>query len=237
VEAPSPDHAINALSENGIVTESLRPDPKSLNLSPLAPAAPEFAEAIDSALDSSSMQVPFDDLMDRYRGKQVWVIDRDKIRSRVAQVVDQALALSQERAETLAQTRERVAVAIQGMFGDNRNIASEAPASQVALEQQIQRLGKIIRTAEVTLASIGAAAQRISAGYFGAPRREGFRGPVIEDTRQEVLLEIFKDNLELQRSLEEMNGAVLAQQDSDATEGEDEAEAAATPTQRSPGPP
>ena len=148
----------------GIITELLRPDPKALSLSPEQPKKPEVADAIDSALDSSSTQVPFDDLTERYKGKTVWVIDRDKIRNRVAQVVDQALFMSQQNAEGMAETRERVALAIQGMFGDNRNIASEAPRSTAAMEQQIARMASLITKAEGALAAISAAARNASYG-------------------------------------------------------------------------
>ena len=74
-------------------------------LSPAAPAqqaangAPpearsKFDNALDGALDGASSQVDFDALTDRYKGKKVWVIDRDKIRRNVARVADQAIAQS-----------------------------------------------------------------------------------------------------------------------------------------------
>jgi len=138
VETPTPEEAYAALSDNGIVTESLRPDPR-----PEAPPAPEeddgaqpgFRQAIDSALDSASHQVNFDSLTEQYRGKKVWVLDRDKIRKRVAQVVDQVLAEAQQKSESDIKTRELVAEAIKGMFADNRNIASERSAESVAAER------------------------------------------------------------------------------------------------------
>src|SRR5438093_7794411 len=92
VEANVPDDALLALSENGIVAESLREDPKPLNLSNRPQSG--YSDAIDSALDTSAAQVPFDALEARFKGKQVWVLDRDKIRRRVAEVVDQVLSQS-----------------------------------------------------------------------------------------------------------------------------------------------
>ncbi len=132
VEAAFEEEAYNALSTNGVVTESLAPDPRPLNLNEELPTSPEFAEALESAFDSSSSQVDFDALSDRYRGKKVWVIDRDKIRRRIAQVVDAALALAAQHGEGAGQARERVASAIQGLFADNRNIASERNAESIA---------------------------------------------------------------------------------------------------------
>jgi hypothetical protein len=126
------EDAYDALAQNGVVTESLVSDPKPLSLNEELPKSPEFADALESAFDSSSSQVDFDKLAERYHGKKVWVIDRDKIRRRAAQVVDAALALGAQHGEENGQIRERVASAIQGLFSDNRNIASERNADSIA---------------------------------------------------------------------------------------------------------
>jgi hypothetical protein len=132
VEAATEDAAFMALSDNGVVTESLVPDPRPLNLNEELPQSPEFADALSSAFDSSSAQVEFDRLTERYHGKKVWVIDRDKIRRRVAQVVDAALALGAHQGEGAGKIRERVADALHGVFSDNRNLATERNAESVA---------------------------------------------------------------------------------------------------------
>jgi hypothetical protein len=211
------------------------------------------------------MQVAFDSLTEQYKGKKVWVLDRDKIRKRVAQVVDQVLAEAQRKAETDQKTRELVQEAIKGMFADNRNIASErtaesiaaeraaaaaaaaeraaqaavdkvaaaaaaqitaaaasapralpAPGKQLpasdALEQQIHRLAGVVLQAEKALASIISAAARVGrGGGGGGPRRYALGGQ--GERQNEVLLEIFKTNLALQRGIE---GEVL---DMGETEG------------------
>jgi hypothetical protein len=132
VEAATEEDGFHALSDNGVVTESLIPDPKPLNLNDELPKAPEFADALESAFDSSSSQVDFDALTERYHGKKVWVIDRDKIRRRTAQVIDAALALSALHGETHDRTRARINSALEGMFSDNRNLATERNAESVA---------------------------------------------------------------------------------------------------------
>jgi hypothetical protein len=132
VEASTEAEACTALSQNGVVTESLVPDPKPLNLNDELPKAPEFADALESAFDSSSSQVDFDALTERYQGKKVWVIDRDKIRRRTAQVIDAALALSALHGEGHGQVRARINNALEGMFADNRNLATERNAESVA---------------------------------------------------------------------------------------------------------
>ena len=274
VDAPTPEEAYGALSDNGIVTESLRPDPRPEERpepeDQAEAADPTFRQAIDSALDSASMQVAFDSLTEQYKGKKVWVLDRDKIRKRVAQVVDQVLAEAQRKAETDQKTRELVQEAIKGMFADNRNIASERTAESIAaeraamaaqaaeraaqaaadkvaaaaaaqitaaaaavpkslpspgtkmapsdaLEQQIQRLSGVVLQAEKALASIISAAARVGrGGGGGGPRRASLAGT--GERQNEVLLEIFKTNLALQRGIE---GEVL-----DMGAGEEAAETA-----------
>jgi hypothetical protein len=222
VEAADTDSAYNVLSANGIVTESLRDDPKPLNVSPTVPAIPQFADALESALDSSSCQVPFDDLTERYRGKKVWVIDRDKIRQRVAQVVDTTLASSEANSESGQTARERVADAISGLFHDNRNIASEHTAESVAkmqammkaasganglatmndksLADQIGRLTGVVEQAEGLIAAMSAALRNIETG--AVPRRQVVMPSVpsvLGGEQKEVLREIFMSNLELRR--------------------------------------
>jgi hypothetical protein len=132
VEAATEEEGFHALSDNGVVTESLIPDPKPLNLADELPKAPQFADALESAFDSSSSQVDFDALTERYHGKKVWVIDRDKIRRRTAQVIDAALALSALHGEGHGDVRKRINSALEGMFSDNRNLATERNAESVA---------------------------------------------------------------------------------------------------------
>src|SRR4051794_22798948 len=170
VETPTPEEAYAALSDNGIVTESLRPDPK-----PDRPEAPEeddgaqpgFRQAIDSALDSASMQVAFDSLTEQYKGKKVWVLDRDKIRKRVAQVVDQVLAEAQRKAETDQKTRELGQEASKGMFADNPNIASERTAESIAAERAVAAAQAAERAAQSAADRVAA---QITAAAAAAPR-------------------------------------------------------------------
>lgn len=215
VESDTEELAYQALSEHGILTEALWPDPKPLNLSPVPERAQEFTSALDSALDTSSTQVPFDDLTERYKGKRVWVIDRDKIRKNVAQVVDQAIEVSLGRADSVTQTREAVAEAIAGLFKDNSNLTSPAANhgknaggavnASPALEEQIHRLANVVAQAQNAIASMVSAAGRMGGGgggYVGGPRRYNVHSSVAGQSQKSVLLEIFKENLELHRSMD-----------------------------------
>jgi hypothetical protein len=261
VEGATEEDAYSQLATNGVVTESLVPDPKPLNLNQELPQSPEFANALESAFDSSSSQVAFDDLTQRYTGKKVWVIDRDKIRRRVAQVVDAALALAAQHGEGSSQARERVQSALQGFFSDNRNLASERNADSIAgvrfnggapppppppmppqplqpvmpanarmtgylpatngngnsgslnghpgLEGQIARMANLVKQAEATLAAVAAAARRGGGGGGGGGggRRFSAAKGGRNEEQNSVLLEIFKSNLELVRTMQDPTAA------------------------------
>jgi hypothetical protein len=218
VESDTEELAYQALSEHGIVCEALWADPKPLNLSPLPEQTPGITNAVDSALDTSSTQVDFDALTERYRGKRVWVIDREKIRRNVAQVVDQVLSETMQQSDTATQTRQAVAEAIAGLFKDNASITS--PANQVAagsggqdggtgsgaLEEQIHRLAHLVSQAQNALGSLVSTADRIGRGGYGGggggPRRYSVSSNVAGSAQKAVLLEIFKDNLKLHQAVD-----------------------------------
>ena len=98
-------------------------------------------DALDRAFAASSQAVSFDQVAQRYKGKSVWVIDRDKIRRQVAVVVDQTLqkAEKQNKGYDGDQVREDVAAALKDLFKDNRNIASQKSPEEARAEQQAQQ--------------------------------------------------------------------------------------------------
>jgi hypothetical protein len=164
----TPEEAYAALSEHGIVTESLREEPEALNLAN-QPAQP-LTSAIDSALDTAAAQVPFDEVAKQYKGKSVWVIDRDKIRKRVAQVVDTALrdALRQTGGNTgqldAGELRQTVADAIGGLFKDNRNLTSQVSDNAMKMDHQVRRIEQLVHRAESVLAQMTIAISRMGGG-------------------------------------------------------------------------
>ena len=201
----TPEQAYQTLSDHGIVTESLREEPESPQAG-VGGAQQPLQSAVDSALDSAASQVPFEAIANRFKGKSVWVLDRDKIRNRVAQVVDQALrdAIGDNaRVGSLdaADVRKQVADAIGGLFKDNRNITSQVSNSSMQLDHQIKRIEQMVHRQESLLAQMTIAIGRIGSGGGGGgggwgPRRfmgAGAGGP----EQNAVLLEIFKENLRL----------------------------------------
>jgi hypothetical protein len=197
----TPEQAYGALSEHGIVTETLVADPEPLNLN--AQAQP-FGNAIDSALDTAASQVPFDALADKFKGKNVWVLDRDKIRHGVSQVVDRALREAMEGGNVgkldAQGVREQVADAISGLFKDNRNLTSQVNNTSNQMESQVRRIEGLVNRAESVLAQMTVAIGRIGSGGGwgggGGPRRMTTRGGGGAE-QNSVLLEIFKENLRL----------------------------------------
>jgi hypothetical protein len=150
--------------------------------------------------------VSVDAIAQRFKGKSVWVIDREKIRQRVAQVVDQAIGQSMIGGEGPSGARERVGAAINDLFRDSRNLTSQATANNTALERQIARLGNVIRQAENLVASMTMAIGRIGTLPRGdggiTPRRYNVHAAPQKE-QNEVLAEIFKANLDLVRSLDQ----------------------------------
>jgi hypothetical protein len=198
----TPEMAYQSLSDHGIITESLREEPEALNLSG---QQQPLSSAIDSALDTAASQVPFDAIAKQYKGKSVWVLDREKIRKRVAQVVDQALRdavgdAGQVGSLNTEDLRKQVADAIGGLFKDNRNLTSQVSNTSMQMDHQIKRLETMIHRQESLLAQMTIAISRMGSGGGGGggwgPRR--FAGAGAGGGEQNaVLLEIFKENLRL----------------------------------------
>ncbi|MEO0514358.1 MAG: hypothetical protein AAF086_03575 [Planctomycetota bacterium] len=229
VEAPTVDQAYDLMADNGIVCEAMREDPRlgdftSPSGTPAGAATPgqagasapdEFTSAIDSALDTSSTQVNVDDLWRRYRGQKVRVIDRDKIRQRVMNVVTKALQQSVSGKDDRDQTLERVEEALGKMFGDNKNLTSELSPQQVAMEDQINRLNSVVLTMEKSMAQLTMAMRRGGGGWGGGDGGSTTRGQMIKAVKDpkndKVLLEIFETNLKLQRGTKDKTPDTAAQ--------------------------
>lgn len=194
VEADGEDQAYNLLGDDGVVVSHLQPDVEAANEN----RQPKIANAIEQALDSSSKQIRFDDLANRYQGKNVWVINRGKIRKRVIQTVDKVIRQSQNNAESDAATRDHITKALEQLFGDHRNLISPIGQKKESLEDQIGRLAGAVGDLEHAVGSIQAATRRTSIsnrGHQTVYRRQA------NDKTVSVLHEIFNNNLELRKRL------------------------------------
>ena len=121
----------------------------------------EVGSAIDSALDVSSTNVDVDEIARRYSGQSVRVIDRDKIRKRVMEVVTTAIkkslpASTSEDTSARDETLERVEQAIKKVFGDNANLTSEVPAPPPPAPEPAAPAKRVVPTA-ATAAGAGVA--------------------------------------------------------------------------------
>jgi hypothetical protein len=192
-----------------------------------------LSSAIDSALDTAASQVPFEAIANRYKGKSVWVLDRDKIRKRVAQVVDSAIRNaigegSNLNPDDVQDLRKTVADAIGGLFKDNRNLTSEVSNTSMKLEHQIRRIEQMVHRAESVLAQMTIAISRGGGwgGGGGAGPRRYASGSGQKNEQNSVLMEIFKENLRL-RGIEIDENPPAASDESQAGAPVSEGEAAA----------
>lgn len=191
------------------------------------------ADPVERAFAAASQSVSFDAVAQRYRGKSVWVIDRDRIRRQVATIVDQTLKQAEEKHSDGEQVRESVAAALKEMFKDNRNIASQQTPEQAQqarsaqpqgqavsgvvgsspqLDAQIERLESFLSRAEMVLTQLQVAAKRVAAGGGGgfAPRRMSHIPKPRGEEQNSVLLEIFKSNVKLRETLAKARGEAFA---------------------------
>ncbi len=217
VEAETEDSAYDILGNNGIVVEGLAPDPERTDDS----QQPSLASAIDHALEASSHSIPFDSLQGKFAGKRVWVIDRDKIKARVLQTVDQVIRQSRLQTEDDTTTRDRLTEALERLFGDNRNLTSPVSASQEALEVQLNRLAGVVHQLEHAVGAMHAATRWSGGGFAGGRAAGAAHRPRRSDSaNDDVLREIFQTNVELQRRL-----SGLADKDAEKPEHNSQAKA------------
>ena len=124
-------------------------------------------DPVERAFAAASQAVSFDAVAQRYKGKSVWVIDRDRIRRQVAGIVDQALQQAEGKVKDQNrydgdQVRESVASALKEMFKDNANIASQQTPEQARAAQQAAQ-GKQAQPAPQASQAPQAAPQRVVA--------------------------------------------------------------------------
>jgi hypothetical protein len=198
VDAESEDRAYEILGDNNIVVEGLSPDPERTDDS----RQPGLASAIDDALAESSHRVPFDSLQGRFAGKRVWVIDRDKIKKRVLQTVDEVIRQSRANTEDDSATADRLTEALERLFGDNRNLTSPVSANQESMEVQLNRLAGVVRQLEHAAGAMQTATRWAGSGYGGGRATGGAHLQRLSNPEHDdVLREIFKTNVDLHRRL------------------------------------
>ena len=197
VGAADEDAAYKILAKHGIVGEILKPDSGQQDGQTTKVKAAQVAQALERALDDAGTQVGFDKLSQRLKGKNVWVLDREKIRNRVMKVVDDAIVKSLHDDDNRKEARQRIANLLEDMFQDQQNVASERSTNTVALEDQVSRLTTVVSQIERAMTSMSMAAKRTGRGD-----RQVARSSAEDNKHTEVLLEIFENNLKLLRDME-----------------------------------
>lgn len=203
VEAPTEEIAHKVMSDNGIVWESLREDPRpgDYTRSQLNTPSDDVSSAVDSALDTASKEVDFDALTNRYKGKKVWVLDRSKIRDNVKSVMLATIRSTQQGGDNQKQMLAKVNEALDKMFDDKKNVSSQASPDNLAIEEQIARLSAVVRRVESAVAQLSVMSR--GGGGGGGGRMSYDNLPNRDKRHDKVLLEIFETNLELQRTIDQ----------------------------------
>lgn len=190
ITAPSEDVAHNVLGELGIVVVSLQPEPVTRADRAAAAGALLFDPALEAALDEAGLRIRFDQLARRYEGRSVWVLDRERISARVMQLVNEAIGHDAGR----YRTQHHIAQMLETMFDKPHVPGAEQAAGSVALVGEVGRLAAAVGKIQRTMASMSVTARR--------EPRFAARPAASDRTRDEVLAEVFRSNLELRGAID-----------------------------------
>jgi len=184
VTAPSEDAVREVLDTHGIIVETLGPE-ESGGL---------FPPIVEEALEDAGLRVTFNQLARVHEGRNVWVLDRDKISGRVMRLVREALG----EGEAHQHSRHRIGQALETAFGNRRpavapHAGGDRHAEAGELRAEVNRLMAAMSKLERTMATMATRSWRSDR----EPRRAVVSRTPRDRTRDEVLLEIFRHNLEL----------------------------------------
>jgi len=200
VTAPTEEVARNVLRDDGIVADSLQPEPAADEDAAATVTESRFAHALERALDDAGFCVNFDLVTGRYQGKSVCLLDQDKIRKRVMELVDEAVADNLGDDENHLDARRHVAQLLEHVLQNRRDPGSERSPQSQALESQVNHIAQALVRIEGAMASMSLAVRRPGPGQ---PRRTVPGQTAPDKTHDEILVEVFQSNLELIRGLEE----------------------------------
>jgi len=200
VTAPTEEVAHDVLRADGIVADSLQPEPAADEDAAATVTESRFAHALERALDDAGFCVNFDLVTGRYQGKSVCLLDQDKIRKRVMELVDEAAADNLGDDENRLDARRHIAQLLEQVLQNRRDPDSGRSPQSQALESQVSHIAQALGRIERGMASMSLAVERPGRGQ---PRRTVPGQTARDKTQEEVLIEVFQSNLELLRGLEE----------------------------------
>jgi hypothetical protein len=200
VTAPTEDVALDVLRENGIVADSLKPEAAAPEDAAAAVTEPRFAQALERALLDAGCCVSFDLVTGRYQGRSVCLLDHEKIRRRVMELVNEGVVDDPGDGGNGLDARRHIAQLLEQVLQDRRSLVSDRSPRAQALEDRVNHITRTLGRIEKAMASMSLAARRPGRGQA---RRAGPEQAARDKTRDEVLVEVFESNLELIRGLEE----------------------------------
>jgi hypothetical protein len=200
VTAPSRDAALDILRDHGIAADSLEPEPDAEGDAAVTFTEPRFAEALERALEDAGFRVSLDLVTGRYQGKSVGLLDQDRIRKRVMEMVDEAAGEHLRDDENRPNARHYIAQLLEKLLQTRRNLGSEHSPRSQALEAQVNHITQALQRIERRMGSMSSEVRRAGRGQ---PRHTVPQPTARDKTHDEILLEVFESNLELMRGLEE----------------------------------
>jgi hypothetical protein len=200
VTAPTQDAALDVLHDGGIVADALDTDPATEGDAAGEITEPRFARALERALDDAGFRVNFDLVTGRYQGKSVSLLDQDKIRKRVMELVADTAVDDLPDDKSRPEARRHITQLLEELLESRLSLGAEGSARSPELEAQVCQISEALGRLERAMASMSLAVRR--GGH--APPRHSESGQGARDKRHdEVLIEVFENNLELRKGLKE----------------------------------
>jgi hypothetical protein len=187
VTAPTEDVALDVLRDNGIVADSLKPEPAAHDDEAATVTEPRFARALQRALEDAGCCVSFDLGTGRYQGRSVCLLDQDKIRRRVMELVNDGVVDGPGADGNGLDARRHIAQLLEQVLQDRRSLGSERAPHAQALQDQVNHITQALGRIESEMASMSSAVRRPGRGR---PRRTVAEYTARDKTRDEVLVEV-----------------------------------------------
>jgi hypothetical protein len=155
-----------------------------------------FPPTLEAALDEAGVRVTFNQMAKEHEGNGVWILKREKIRSRVMQLSGEALVGAEDR-QSAHRSIEQL---LETLYGDKRPDPTAAGAGEGRfanadeVRAEMRRLMESINKLERELISI-----RSRPSEDREPRRSVTKSAPLDRSRDDVLREIFEHNLELMK--------------------------------------
>jgi hypothetical protein len=200
VTAPTEAAAYDVLRVNGIVADSLHPEPGSDADAAATSTEARLAHALQRALADAGFGVSFDLTTNRYQGKSVCLLDQDQVHTRLIDLMGDDAVAHLGGEESRLRARRSLAQLVADLLGPRQCLDAGQSVRSPALESQVNHIALALGRLERAMASMSSASRHAGRDRSRLPGP----GPTAGDrTRDAVLTEVFETNLELMRGFDE----------------------------------